>query len=58
MTGGDGGLLYKRDDRIVKSKSELEQRVAHCARGAYTDWNDEEITAVTDYLNKLIYQFP
>ena len=58
MTGGDGGVLYKREDRIVKSKFELEQRVAYCARGAHTDWNDEEIYAVTNYLNELIYQFP
>ena len=58
MTGGDGALLYKRDDRIVKTKSELEQRTAYCARGAHTGWNDEEVTAVANYLNELIYQFP
>ena len=58
MTGGDGGVLYKRDDGIVKNKLELKQRVAHCAHGAHTGWNDAEIAAVADYLDKLIYQFP
>ena len=58
MTGGDGGVLYKRDDRIVESKSELEQRVAYCSSGAHTDWSDEETAAVANYLNELIYQFP
>ncbi len=58
MTGGDGSLIYKRDDRIVTTKSELQQRVAYCAQGAHTDWNDNEITAVSNYLNELIYQFP
>ena len=58
MTGGDGGVLYKRTDRIVNNKIELAQRVAYCANGAHTNWNDAEVTAVTNYLNELIYQFP
>lgn len=58
MTGGDGGVLYKRNDRIVNSKTELEQRVAHCAKGAHTNWIKAEISAVADYLNELIYKFP
>ena len=58
MTGGDGGVLYKRNDSIIKNKSELKQRVIHCAYGAHTDWSDTEIMAVANYLNQLIYQFP
>ena len=58
MTGGDGGVLYKRSDRIVNSKAELEQRVAHCAKGAHTNWSNTEMSAVADYLNELIYKFP
>lgn len=58
MTGGDGSLIYKRDDRIVQNKQELRQRVTHCSEGAKTNWNDSEITAVTDFLNEVIYQFP
>ena len=58
MTGGDGGLLYKRSDRIVNNKSELEQRVAYCARGANTNWSSTDIAAVANYLNEIVYKFP
>ena len=56
MTGGDGTILYKRDDKIVSSKSELEKRVTHCATGANTSWANPQIKAVTDYLNSNFYQ--
>ena len=58
MTGGDGSVLYKRNDGIVNNKTELEQRVLHCANGASLNWSKSEITAVINYLNELVYQFP
>ena len=58
MTGGDGGVLYKRNDSIVQNKSQLIQRVEYCAQGAHTNWNSEQVSAVAQYLNELIYQFP
>ena len=57
MTGGDGTLVYKRDDSIVQNKQELRQRVTHCSNGAQTNWSESEITSVTNFLNAVIYNF-
>ena len=57
MTGGDGHVIYTRDERIVKNASELKARVTHCANGANTGWNQTQISAVTDYLNQQFYQY-
>ena len=58
MTGGDGTLVYKRDDSIVHSKKELRQRVTYCSKGAQTNWDETEIISVTNFLNAVIYNFP
>ena len=57
MTGGDGSVLYKRDDKIVQSMLQLEKRVTHCATGADTDWDKVQLKAVIDYLNKNFYLY-
>jgi cytochrome c553 len=57
MTGGDGTVLYQRDDKIVSSLIELHDRVAHCANAAATNWSEADIQAVTDYLNENFYHF-
>ena len=57
MTGGDGSLLYKRDDRIAVSMHALEDRVKHCAKGANANWNSAQIKAVTEFLNNSFYQY-
>ncbi len=57
MTGGDGHVIYIRDDRIVKNISELTSRVSHCAKGANTGWNADQIKAVTTYLNEKHYNY-
>ena len=57
MTGGDGSVIYKRDDRIARTHEELDSRVTHCAEGANTDWNKPEVDAVTQYLNDQYYQY-
>ena len=57
MTGGDGTVIYKRDDRIVKNIDELKQRVAHCSKGSNTGWSDVEVSTVTDYLNNQFYHY-
>ena len=57
MTGGDGSVLYKRDDSIVTSPSTLFERVSYCADGASVAWGDAEVEAVTDYLNDNYYHF-
>ena len=57
MTGGDGHVLYSRDDRIAKNESELKQRISHCAKGANTGWDEIQINAVFNYLNEKYYHY-
>lgn len=57
MTGGDGHVIYSRDDRIVKNISELKARVAHCSNGSSTDWNENQIDTVVNYLNEKYYSY-
>lgn len=57
MTGGDGSVLYKRDNKIVRSIPQLEKRVTRCAAGADTGWNKVQIKAVTEYLNNNFYLY-
>jgi mono/diheme cytochrome c family protein len=57
MTGGDGHVIYTRDERIAKNATELKARVTHCAKGANTGWNDAQINAVTNYLNQQYYHY-
>ena len=57
MTGGDGSVLYKREDRIVQSMEALEKQVARCSSGANTDWNNTQLKSVIGYLNQEHYHF-
>ena len=57
MTGGDGHVIYTRDDRIAKNMSELQARVAHCSNGSNTAWSESEINMVTEYLNDQYYHY-
>ena len=57
MTGGDGTVLYQRDDKIVTSMDGLHKRVIHCASSAAPDWTEADINAVTNYLNENYYHF-
>lgn len=49
--------VYTRKDRTVTSYQKLEFRVNRCSEPAKADWNDDEINAVTDYLNDRYYKF-
>ena len=57
MTGGDGHVIYTRDDRIAKNMSELQARVGHCSNGSSTTWSESEINKVTEYLNNQYYHY-
>lgn len=57
MTGGDGSVLYKREDRIVTSLKALEKQVLRCSNGADTGWNDDQINSVINFLNESYYRF-
>lgn len=57
MTGGDGNVLYKRDDKIVSSKITLTERVNFCAESVSAQWSQSDVDAVTNYLNEKYYKF-
>ncbi len=57
MTGGDGHVIYARDNRIVNNMQELKTRVAYCAEGSDADWDQSQIITVTDYLNDQYYHY-
>lgn len=57
MTGGEGTVLYQRDDSLIHSIDELTARVSHCAAGANSDWDEKQIEAVVKYLNENFYNF-
>ena len=57
MTGGDGNVLYKRDDKIATSKKTLMERVNFCAESVSAEWSKADVEAVTNYLNEKYYKF-
>ena len=57
MTGGDGHVIYTRDDRITHDISSLKARVDHCSKGSNTGWSEDEIKHVTQYLNSQHYNY-
>ncbi len=57
ITGGDGHVIYTRNERIARDATELKARVGHCTNGANTGWNQTQINAVTDYLNQQFYHY-
>ena len=57
MTGGDGSVLYTRDDRVVESKDDLGKQVNRCQTSLGLDWSNDQIGAVQQYLNQTFYKF-
>ena len=57
MTGGEGTVIYKRDDRIAGNKNELRRRVSSCSEGGNTGWGSAKKSAVVDYLNEKFYKY-
>ena len=57
MTGGDGSLLYSREDRLTHNQAALSARVHRCATLSETGWSDAEIKAVSQYLDEQFYHF-
>ena len=56
-TGCHGTDVFTRPDRRVKNMSKLKSRVKQCSYAVEAKWFDEEINAVTDYLNNDFYKF-
>jgi hypothetical protein len=44
--------------RKVQNLQQLEQKVRQCDANLSTNWFDDEILAVVNYLNQTYYQFP
>lgn len=57
MTGGDGSVLYEREDRIATSMEALEKQVVRCSKGANTGWNSDQINSVINFLNESHYHY-
>jgi mono/diheme cytochrome c family protein len=49
--------VYTRPDRMVNNLSQLKQRVKQCELMNDLMWFEEEVDAVTSYLNKNFYLF-
>lgn len=57
ITGGDGTVLYGREDGPATDRAGLEARVAHCAAGAGLAWGERERAAMVEYLDERYYRF-
>ena len=49
--------MYTRDNRRVNSLDGLQKQVTRCERSLGLQWFDEDISAVTDYLNASFYHY-
>jgi hypothetical protein len=57
VAGGDGGGIYLRENRNVKSIEGLMGAVAFCNQQTKTGLNDHELDDIVAYLNETYYQF-
>ena len=58
MLGGDGSLLYTRDNRRIKDMSALQNQVQRCETRLGLKWFQDDIDKVVTYLNDNFYKFP
>ena len=56
-TGCHGTEVFTRANRRVKNLADLRNRVRQCSYAIEAKWFDNEINAVTDYLNTGFYKF-
>lgn len=57
MTGGDGTLLYTRNNRRIDTLAKLEGQVRRCESNLELKWFEEDIKSVVEFLNKHYYKF-
>ena len=55
--GGKGEMIYAPDFRKITAFKPLRQRVETCANRTNAGWFDEEVDAVTQWLNQSFYRF-
>ncbi len=58
MAGGDGSGLYTRPNRRVSSWEGLQKQVRRCELNLELRWFDDDVLAVSDYLNRTYYHLP
>ena len=52
-----GDEVYKRESRRIKSYKQLETQVRRCNVPAKANFDNDQITAVTDYINSHYYKY-
>ena len=52
-----GTEVYTREDRMIQSLPALETQVRRCENVRGLRWFDDEVTAVTNFLNEHFYKF-
>jgi mono/diheme cytochrome c family protein len=60
MTNGKPEQIYTREDQVESSIEDLaglQSRVQACASNAGTQWFDDELAQVVEYLNTTYYKF-
>ncbi|MDH5181707.1 MAG: cytochrome c [Gammaproteobacteria bacterium] len=57
MMGGDGSRIYTREDRRIDSRTGLENQVRRCKTSLGTDWPENQINAVVEFLDQRYYHF-
>jgi hypothetical protein len=57
MTGGEGSVLYTRDDRVVTSSDALTKQVNRCQSSLELGWSKTQIDSMQQYLNQSFYKF-
>lgn len=57
MTGGDGSVLYTRNNRNVISIDALADRIHYCQSSLGLNWSADQQQAVKLYLNRSYYNF-
>lgn len=53
-----GAEVFTSPTRKVQNLQQLEQKVRQCDASLSTNWFDDEILAVVQYLNQTYYKFP
>lgn len=49
--------VYTREDRLITSREALNKQVNRCKENLGVAWFDEDVEAVTHYLNEKYYKF-
>jgi mono/diheme cytochrome c family protein len=57
LTGGDANGLYTRKERKVQSLDALRAQVRRCEQNLNLTWFDDDVDAVTQYLNEQFYHY-